>query len=455
MTESRANRPMTYRAGIGSTRLGAWPATISNAAAFLRHPRGTRSHITHFQDRRLRQLVSHAYERVPYYRRLFDSAGVHPRHIRGTADLERIPITRKSDIRTLPASDLVARGVDPDKLIAHSTGGSTGEPFTIRRSWIEERTLGLIRRRALQYYGADSRALVVVATFHHRPHRNENRAIELMLNALGEYRIRSVYCLEPPESLVRTLEELQPDVIGGYAGVLDRLAAFITASGTKLKPPICVLSGAEVLDPLVAERVSKAFGAPVYDTYGAHEFSRIAWQCRDTGEYHRADDSAITEIMSDGALAAPGEEGEIVGTALHSYAMPFIRYQLGDIVTAGTDTCPCGQPFSTLRRIRGRVVDFFTLPDGRSLHPYEIAAAFKSEALRWVGQYQLVQETLNRIVFTVVPVFAPAPEAIASVKSAVQRVIGPDVTFDINLVDRLDLGPNGKFRIYRSLVQRD
>jgi phenylacetate-CoA ligase len=429
-----------------------WQQAASSVIAFRRHARSDRARLKEFQDRRLQRIVEHAYSRVPYYRRLFDSAGVHPRHVKRVADIQRIPITTKSDIKHLPITDLLAKGTDPAKLIEHSTGGSTGEPFTVRRSWIEERILGELRRRTLRLYGARSGALVVVATFHHRPHRNDNRFVELVLNAFGRYRVRSVFCLESPESLLRQFKEMAPDVIGGYAGVLSRLAHVIGETRERVHRPQFLLSGGEVLTRSAAKRISAAFDAQIYDTYGAHEFSRIAWECPATGDYHRCDDGVITEVLRNEQSVDAGEEGEIVGTALHSYAMPFIRYRLGDVVTQGQDACSCGQPFSTLGRIQGRVVDYFTMPDGALLHPYVLAAALKDRGLQWVAQYQLIQESERSIVLKAVPLMPPAEEDIAAMKCNVESVIGNSVSFDIEIVDRLDLEDRGKFRVYRSLV---
>lgn len=424
----------------------------SSVIAFRRHARSNRARLVEFQNRRLRRIVEHAYNRVPYYRRLFDSVGVHPRHIQCVADLQRIPITTKSDIKHLPLTDLLARGTDPAKLIEHSTGGSTGEPFTVRRSWIEERVLGELRRRTLRLYGATSGALVVVATFHHRPHRNDNRFVELVLNAFGRYRVRSIFCLESPESLLRQFKEIAPDVIGGYAGILSRLAHVIRESGVKTHRPRFLLSGGEVLSDSAARRISAAFGAPIYDTYSSHEFGRIAWACPATGDYHRCDDGVITEVLRNEQPVDAGEEGEIVGTALHSYAMPFIRYRLGDVATQGQDSCLCGQPFSTLGKIQGRVVDYFTMPDGALLHPYQLAASLKDEGLRWVAQYQLIQQSERSIILKAVPRVQPAEGDIAEMKRNVESVLGNSVSFDIEIVDRLDLEDRGKFRVYRSLV---
>jgi phenylacetate-CoA ligase len=425
---------------------------LATAIAIRRHPAASRSALTEFQNHRLRRIVEHAYNRVPYYRRLFDSVGVHPQHVKGVADLQRIPITTKADIKHLPLSDLLANGTDPAKLIEHSTGGSTGEPFTVRRSWLEERVLGELRRRTLRLYGASSGAIVVVATFHHRPHRNDNRFVELVLNAFGRYRVRSIFCLQSPESLLRQFKEMAPDVIGGYAGVLSRLAHVIAESGVKTHRPQFLLSGGEVLSDSAAKRISTAFGAPIHDTYSSHEFSRIAWQCPATGDYHRCDDGVITEVLRNDQPVDAGEEGEIVGTALHSYAMPFIRYRLGDVATQGRDSCLCGQPFSTLGKIQGRVVDYFTMPDGALLHPYQIAAGLKDQGLHWVAQYQLIQQSERQIVLKAVPRIPPAEDDIAEMKRSVESVIGNSVSFDIEIVDRLDLEDRGKFRVYRSLV---
>jgi phenylacetate-CoA ligase len=117
------------------------------------------------------------------------------------------------------------------------------------------------------------------------------------------------------------------------------------------------------------ELIEEAFGAPIYDTYASIEFNLLAWQCRQTGGLHTCDDGVVMEIMDGARAVREGEEGEVVGTDLHSYAMPMIRYRLGDIATKGRSPCPCGQPFSTIRSIRGRTIDCFTLPDGRVMHP--------------------------------------------------------------------------------------
>ena len=105
-----------------------------------------------YRDSRIRRLVHHAYRNVPFYTQLFDSAGITPRDIQGAADLERIPVTTRSDIQNASLEDRLARGVDPAKLIARKTTGSTGQCLVVMRKWVEERKLNLAWMRAIRSY---------------------------------------------------------------------------------------------------------------------------------------------------------------------------------------------------------------------------------------------------------------------------------------------------------------
>lgn len=116
-------------------------SVINCAEALYRmfwRPALTRRRIRDFQDECLRRLIGHAYENVPYYRRLFDRSGIAPRDIRTASDLEALPITTKDDLRQVPVKDILARGINPDRLATAQTSGSTGEPFTVRRTWLEK-----------------------------------------------------------------------------------------------------------------------------------------------------------------------------------------------------------------------------------------------------------------------------------------------------------------------------
>jgi phenylacetate-CoA ligase len=428
---------------------------LESGIAVHRNPRRSRAELVAYQDAQLRRLLVHAYEQVPYYRALFDQNRLHPRHVRGTIDLNLIPITSKQDLRAQPLAKIVARGLDPNTLLTRTTSGSSGEPFTIRRTWLEQSVQYLHRLRAAHDLGAwlgDRTASVGVV----RPaDPNDRKLIGRTLHALGVKRTLIIDGLQPVEVVTAMLREFRPNLLTGLPGMLCRVAEHVVAQGIRDISPRLVVVGGEVLTPVMRRRLEEAFAAPVRETYGSHEFPLLGWECQTTGNFHICDDGSIVEVLHEGRPVKPGERGEVVATNLHAYAMPFIRYRLGDVVTKGDDHCSCGQPFSTIRAIQGRMIDYFRLPEGRVLHPYQIISSFIAGGDSWIRQYQLLQERTDRIVLRVLPVQQPAPELIARLERSVLPLLGPDVEFKVLVVDDLPLEQTGKFRPSRSLVHSE
>jgi phenylacetate-coenzyme A ligase PaaK-like adenylate-forming protein len=429
------------------------PEVLRTALAVRRHLRMSPAELRGFQDRALRRLVQHAYDQVPYYRALFDRHRLHPRHIRGTRDIELLPFTSKDEMRRRPERERLAMGLDPERLLRVRTSGSSGEPFTIRRTWIEDKVQYLLRLRTFRLLGIHPRDRLVAAGLTGRPGPGDPKYIGRALSALGIHRKQKVDALQQPDVVLRQLASLRPDVLIGFPGMLDRLTAPELAPLRAGVRPHLIFVGGEVLTAAMRARLRRAFEAPVVESYASHEFPLMAWSCPHGPDLHVADDGVLLEVLRNGRPVLPGERGEVVVTNLHAYAMPFIRYRLGDLATRG-DTCSCGQPFSTIGAVQGRMLDYFPLPDGRLLHPYEIVTRLVWGPSDWISRYQLVQERTDRIVLRVVA-SAPPAERIAELEKAVRPLLGPAVTFTVELVDEIPLTDGGKLRPSRSLVRSE
>jgi phenylacetate-CoA ligase len=213
------------------------------------------------------------------------------------------------------------------------------------------------------------------------------------------------------------------------------------------------MSGGEMLTPSLRAQITAGFGAPVFDVYGSFEFSLIAWECPATGELHVCDDGVVLEVVRpDGSPAHEGEWGEVVGTALHSFAMPLIRYRLGDLAVQGKSACACGQPFATIREVLGRTIDEFVMPSGRRVHPFKLVPLV-TEGVGWVRQQQLVQEREDLIVLRIASDSPPTPEQISAVQAAVSASLEPSVEVQVASVPEIAPEPNGKYRHYYSRVR--
>ncbi len=432
-------RPRTLPTGRGLVR----------ALALKKSP----SEMTAYQVSRLRELVAHAGATVPYYRRLFDRAGVSPHQIRTLEDLSLLPITEKDALRCLPDAEVISSRFDPKRLIRRRTSGSSGTPLVVRRTWTEQSLLHLFRLRAWRSVGlrATDRRVSVGAV--RENDSRDGKAMGRVLGAAGLHRHTRVDVFRPPRELLPQLEELRPDVLHGYPGALARVADLRRERESTSLSPRFLMTGAEVLSPQLRRRIEEGFGVPVYDFYGTHELNLVAWECVHTGAIHTCDDALIFEVMVDGRPAAEGERGEVVVTGLYSYAMPFIRYKLGDLVVRGRATCRCGAPFSTILAIEGRTFEYFPLPDGRSIHAHEIGLRLAAAAGGRIRQYQLVQERTDRILLRVVPE-PSAPPAPAELHTVVRELIGEAAELEVELVDAILPDSSGKSPPYRSLLNQ-
>jgi phenylacetate-coenzyme A ligase PaaK-like adenylate-forming protein len=410
-----------------------------------------RGALDRFRDRCIRRLVRHAYDEVPYYRKLFDQHGIDPTSVRGTADLGRIPWTSKRNLQACAASELVARGSDPDSLIVRRTTGSTGQPLSIRRTWLEERLLGAFRWRALRSMGSrltDRYAEIEEIT----PRDPNDRArIHAVLQRIGMLRQARIDALREPEEIFARLQAFGPDVISGYAGVISHLADVAREPDLRGLRPRFVVVHSDTLTARMRAAIAGAFRSPVYEIYDCNEVNVVAWECVATGALHVSDDTTVVEVISNGRLAEPGEQGEVVLTALHSFAMPLLRYRIGDLVIQGGRTCACGHPFSTIRAVQGRMFDYLRLADGRVVHPYEIIAILDRTA-SWLLRYRILQERRDHVTLTMVARSAPSLAEVARVREAVAAFLGPLVALRVETVEELEPGDGAKWRVCQSLV---
>jgi phenylacetate-CoA ligase len=407
----------------------------------------SRDTLRRYQTSRLRALVEHAARTVPFYRRRFDAAGVRAGNIQSLDDLQRLPLTLKSELRDAPESDAISSRCDPGRLVRYGTGGSTGQPMAVRMTRAEDYLQRITRLQAMFALGlrpTDTRAAVL---FSRAPDRRS------LIERFGLMRYHTVHALRPPAAIIGDLRRLRPHVIRGYASVLSDLAGRLSDDDRRHIRPRFLTTDSETLTALARARIEEGFRAPVFDVYDCFECNVIARQCARGDAYHVIDHAVIAEVLVDGRPAAPGEAGEIAITVLHSYAAPLIRYMPGDIAVRGPATCPCGAPASCLAEIQGRVHDRLQLPDGRRVHP-KILAAWIYPLCPVLQRYQMVQEATDRVVVRLQPAanVSLASEAVETMRRGIARDLGAAVRVDVSIVDDIPSQANGKFQPYRSAL---
>jgi phenylacetate-CoA ligase len=395
------------------------------------------------QAKRLRAVIRNAYDHVPYYRSLFKSAGISPDDIHTPADLRNVPISTKEEMRAAGPEQTVADWVRPGSLFSMETSGSTGKPFTVYRTDVELRTIGLLHIATLITFGQrpwDRLALIgpnwpLTPRLYHR---------------VGLYRSKSIPLFTPVDEQIRQLKEFQPTVLLIYPSALRALIHNLGYPLRNLIRPRILITAAEVLDRTLKDRVQANLDSEIFDTYGAIECGRISWECPAHEGLHINSDHFILEGLDGDQPVGAEESGTVVVTKLFGFAMPFIRYRLGDLCELSERTCSCGCPFPLMSHALGRELASVRLPSGRMLSSYRFDHILR--VLPGIYQWQVVQESYDHFVIKLVMQGQDIEHSIDTIRAQVLEYLNEPVSLEIQLSDDI-IDEGRKFQFFVSKVE--
>ncbi len=405
-------------------------------------------YIKRIQEKKLRKLIKHSYEKVAYYRRLFDSINLKPEHIQSIKDLKKIPLLSKKIIKSIPAKELTANGINFAKSRTATTSGSTSIPLKVYYNWQDARMIGIALVRNLMSCGVKPwYKIAELSGFAELPYKRR------FFDRLGIWRCWKISAWEEPQNWIEKIQKWNPQVIYGYVLTLKLLARTILNNDIKDINPQIVISTSGVLDEASRNLMNSAFKAKVFDFYGSWEGGTIAWECPICSGYHINSDMVIVEVLDKGKPISPGQEGEVVITNLHSSAMPFIRYRQEDVVILSEEKPICGRPFPLIKHIKGRLADFITLPSGKRLspHPFFHLLDYAPDVAQWT----LVQETSDRLSIKIVPADNFDRSFISMIEMKLRKLVGENVKISISLVNKIKVGPSHKIRVVSSEVSNN
>jgi phenylacetate-CoA ligase len=401
------------------------------------------------RDRRVRSMVRHAAETVPYYRRLFTEQRIDPCEVRTAGDLDCLPLLDKT-----------ALAADPDAFLSESpvarhrlrlvTSGTSGLRVTVyhdRRSALaniafSERERAVLVRlcgKALGYRvmglayrgntGEQVRGLYHRATwFPGRPRR-----LDLPVS-------------EPMDRVVEAINRFRPDVLGGYGSYLGSLFKYVASGSMPLFLPRVVAYSADVMTPDDRAFIERRFGLPVISQYNAVEAFKIGFTCEQRDGFHLHPDLChLRVIRADGSSAAPGEQGEVIISNLVNRATVLLNYRLGDRAALAEGACPCGRTLPLLTDLDGRVEELIELPNGRAVYPRLIWRLLKwrAEVLR----YQLVQRAPTEFVFRLMTTDRHAYDRLLpDLLAELHELMGPGVSIQPEHHAHLGMTGRAKFR---------
>jgi phenylacetate-CoA ligase len=322
------------------------------------------------QLERLRRSLRHAYQNVPHYRRLFDSAAIHPDDCEDLADLAKFPFTSKHDLRENYPFGMFAV---PREQVAriHASSGTTGRATVVGYTSADLETWATVMARSIRAAGG-------------RPGHILHNAYGygLFTGGMGaHYGAEKLGCTVVPasggmtERQVTLIRDFRPDIIMVTPSYMLAIIDEMEKQG--LDPARCSLRygvfGAEPWTNEMRAEIEGRAGLEATDIYGLSEVigPGVAQECVETKDgLHVWEDHFYPEVIdpSTGQPLPDGELGELVFTSLTKQAMPVVRYRTRDLTRLSPGTA---RTMRRMEKVTGRTDDMIILR-GVNLFPTQV-----------------------------------------------------------------------------------
>jgi phenylacetate-CoA ligase len=415
------------------------------------HERWSPEQLEKFQNNQLKALIRHAYQHVPYYRRLFQKQRFTPDDIKTIHDLEKLPTLSKDDVRN-NFNDLTASNIRKKDLVYLSTSGTSGRPVRIyserRHEWYLDGDA--FRWRHFGWGGCTPKNIRATLTANKIPPKSNGQRRLYLYDPVKRLLVLSTYDLnrDNVQEYVKALSTFKPEFLHGFPSALEVLTRFLT--DRKVSAPInpkAMFTQSEVVYPWQRTFVENYWGSKIFDWYGMEERVVAAAECEMHSGLHIFSDYCIVEVLRDNRSVS-GEDGEIVSTRLDNYAMPLIRYKTGDIGWRIKEKCACGRCFPLLKIVGGRDRNFLVTKNGGMI---SITIVDIPNATEHIEQFQFVQEKAGSATLKILATASFSDHDLYLVHKDLKQKFGDMMDVTIEFVDKFDRTARGKFPL---LIQK-
>ncbi len=332
----------------------------------------SREELEKLQSERLIKTVRRVYEKVPFYKKKFDEAGVSPKDIKSVADLSKLPFTTKQDMRDNYPYGLFAAPMK-DICRIHASSGTTGKMTVVGYTKNDIEVWAELIARCITMAGGTKDDIIHNAygyglfTGGLGVHYGAEKLGATVIPVSGGNSQRQLKIMEDFGSTMLTCTP-------SYALNLAETAKEMHLDRSKLKLK-AGLFGAEPWSENMRRDIEKMWGIDALDIYGLSEIMGpgVANECLQKNGLHIFEDHFIPEIIdpATGKNVPDGVAGELVFTCITKEGIPLIRYRTRDITRLLPTQCACGRTLRRMERLSGRTDDMLIIR-GVNVFPSEI-----------------------------------------------------------------------------------
>lgn len=273
-----------------------------------------------------------------------------------------------------------------------------------------------------------------------------------LFNTLSNTRYLNAFRMSPEQmrAFLQTINQQRPRLIVAYAQALYELARFAQQECLHVVPQQAIITSAGTLYPFMRQLIQQIFGCQVFNRYGSREVGDIACERPDIDGLWVAPWGTYVEIVDDDHQPVPdGTEGHILVTSLINYAMPLVRYKIGDMGVLRTSVpTPANKGGQVLAQVSGRSTDNFRTRGGKVV-PGEYFIHLIGVVLNGgqIRKFQIVQHDYDHFVVKLVAEAGVRAQIdTEAIVDKIQLALEERADIRIEYVDAIDPTPSGKFR---------
>ena len=410
------------------------------------------------QFAQLELLLAHSYQVLPYYKERLDAAGYRPKQELTWDIWSKIPILKRRTLQE-EAAALTASTIPKGhgKTFTRSSSGSSGRPVKVVASELSGLFRDSCMLRDILWHRIDVGGKLAAI-------RGRNKAATFpdgLSKPTWDPTVDSVFSTGPGAALTSVtpvpqqadwLQRQDPDYLVIMPHNLFALAEHCRMEGIRLGKLQGVSTYGGVVRPEDREACRAAWDVEIFDVYSAEEPGYMAIQCPEFEHYHVQSEAALVEVLDeDGRTCQAGEVGRVIVTPLHNFAMPLLRYDLGDMAEVG-QPCACGRGLPVIKRFVGRTRDMLTLPTGEQVSPSFVNDAFRDLP---VAQYQIIQDAPDHLQVKLVPEDSfEAAEQEPAIRAMLTERLPAAYGMTFSYHEKIEHTPGGKYYDFRSEITK-
>lgn len=351
----------------------------------------------------LEKIIKHAYMGIGFYQKQAKSKNVEIlKETEITEELlQKLPVTEKKDVQENTMDFLDKKYLKfpyEERLETVRTSGSTGKylkiywdrndmNYSLTELWYYRyKYYGIHPKDKYCYFFVTDYANNSLVEAQTIKKTDDGRSIGFNRNNLSKKKLHEI---------CKLIFEFEPKYMLLQPSIAVLLADMFIEQKIKVPATLCYIElTGEFLQKNTKSYLEKAFKCKIANQYGCNEANSIAFECPE-GNLHINKSSVFVEIIDNKEKEV---EGDICITSLTNYAMPFIRYRLGDRGKIKHIDCKCKNKSPVICLIAGRANDYVIDKNNQHIPAYVFLKPIEyinEQFGNIIKQFQIIQQSID------------------------------------------------------------